>query len=50
MKVVNPNAARIDIGSKSHFVALGQEKEYVFEFGVFTKDIKAIIDFYSYIR
>lgn len=45
MKVVNPNAAGIDIGSKSHFVALGQGKEDVFEFGVFTKDIKAIIEF-----
>ena len=45
MKVVNPNAAGIDVGSKSHFVAIGQGKEDVFEFGVYTKDIKAIIAF-----
>ncbi len=45
MKIVNPKTAGIDVGSKSHFVALGQEKEDVFEFGLFTKDHKALIDF-----
>ncbi len=45
MQIVNPHAAGIDVGSKSHFVALGQEKEDVFEFGVFTKDHDALIDF-----
>jgi len=45
MKIVNPYAAGIDVGSKSHFVALGQEKNEVFEFGVFTKDYKKLIEF-----
>jgi transposase len=34
MKIVNPNACGIDIGSKSHFVAIGQQKEDVKEFGI----------------
>ncbi len=45
MKIVNPNAGGIDVGSKSHLVALGREKEDVFEFGVFTKDHETLIDF-----
>ncbi|QYS89955.1 hypothetical protein FLACOL_01180 [Flavobacterium columnare] len=26
MQIVNPNAAGIDVGSRSHFVAIGQDK------------------------
>lgn len=36
MQVVNPYAAGIDVGSRSHYVALGQRPEDVFEFGVNT--------------
>lgn len=42
MEVVNPNAAGIDIGSRSHFVAVGQGNEDVKEFGVYNDDLKAI--------
>jgi hypothetical protein len=42
MEIVNPNAAGIDIGSKSHFVAVGQALEDVKEFGVYAEDLKAV--------
>lgn len=42
MEVVNPNAAGIDIGSRSHFVAVGQAADDVREFGVYNEDLKAI--------
>jgi len=44
MKIVNPNAAGIDIGSRSHFVAIGQGLEDVREFGVYSKDLSELID------
>jgi transposase len=34
MKVVNPHAAGIDIGSRSHFVAVGQDLSQIKEFGI----------------
>jgi transposase len=40
MPVVNPHAAGIDIGSKSHFVCVAQDN--VKEFPVFTEDLHAI--------
>ena len=42
MEIVNPYAAGIDIGSRSHFVAVGQGSEDVREFGVYNEDLKAI--------
>ncbi len=39
MEIVNFNAAGIDIGSRSHFVAVGQSLEDVNEFGVYTEDL-----------
>lgn len=42
LEIVNPNAAGIDIGSRSHFVAIGQGEEDVREFGVYNDDLKAI--------
>ena len=43
---VNPDAAGIDIGSASHFVAipLGRDEETVKEFKSFTSDLYAIAD------
>lgn len=38
LEVVNPHAAGIDIGSRSHWVAVGQDAEDVKEFGVYTED------------
>lgn len=39
MDIVNPNCAGIDVGSKSHFVAVGQSLEDVKEFGVYAEDL-----------
>jgi len=39
MEIINPNAGGIDIGSKSHFVAVGQSLEDVKEFGVYAEDL-----------
>lgn len=38
LEVVHPNAAGIDIGSRSHWVAVGQNAEDVKEFGVYSDD------------
>jgi transposase len=43
MEIVNPQAAGIDVGSRSHFVAVGQSKEDVREFGVYNEDLQAIV-------
>ena len=43
MQVVNPNAAGIDVGSKSHYVAIGQGLDHVMEFGVFSSDLKELV-------
>jgi transposase len=42
MKVVNSHAAGIDVGSRSHFVAIGQDDEQVREFGAYNEDLKAL--------
>ncbi len=42
MEIINQNAAGIDIGSRSHFVAVGQALEDVKEFGVYAEDLTAI--------
>lgn len=42
MPIVNPNAAGIDVGSRSHFVAVGQRAEDVREFGVYSDELQAL--------
>ncbi len=42
MEIINPNAAGIDIGSRSHFVAIGQGSNDVREFGVYNEDLTSI--------
>ena len=42
MDIINPQCAGIDIGSRSHFVAIGQKETDVKEFGVFNEDLFAI--------
>jgi len=42
MSIVNRNAAGIDIGSRSHFVGIGQGKDKVREFGVYSQDLKEL--------
>jgi len=44
MAIVNPNAAGIDIGSRSHFVAIGTTKEDVKEFGVYAEDLTQLCE------
>ena len=42
MDIINPHCAGIDIGSRSHFVAVGQALEDVKEFGVYADDLTDI--------
>ena len=42
LEVVNPYAAGIDIGSRSHWVAVGQDAQDVREFGVYTEDYQKL--------
>ena len=42
MPIVHPNAAGIDVGSRSHFVAVGQSTDNVREFGVYSEDLQAL--------
>ena len=44
MEIINPYAAGIDIGSRSHFVAIGQAEKDVREFGVYNNDLRSISD------
>lgn len=44
MEVVNPHAAGIDVGSRSHWVAVGQSEHDVKEYGVFNDDLFALSD------
>lgn len=37
LDVVNPQAAGIDVGSRSHYVAIGQGDDEVKEFGVYNE-------------
>lgn len=39
MEVINTHAAGIDVGSRSHFAAVGQSLEDVKEFGVYAEDL-----------
>lgn len=45
LDVVNPHACGIDIGSRSHYVAIGQGKDDVQEFGVYTEDHSKLIEY-----
>jgi transposase len=44
-KIIHPNAAGIDVGSRSHMVAIDQSKENVREFGIYTKDHEELITY-----
>ena len=44
MAIVNAHAAGIDVGSRQHYVAVGQEPQDVRTFNVYTKDHKALIE------
>jgi len=42
LTVVNPHAAGIDVGSRTHFVAIGQEQKDVKSFGVYAEDLTSL--------
>lgn len=44
LEIVNPNAAGIDVGSRSHFVAIGQSHKDVREFGVYALHLKELVE------
>jgi len=44
MEVINTSAAGIDIGSRSHYVAVGQSLQDVKEFGVYAEDLIALCE------
>jgi transposase len=44
LEILNPSAAGIDVGSRSHFVAVGQGSKDVREFGVYAEDHLALIE------
>ena len=44
LPIVNAHAAGIDIGSRTHWVAVDQNKENVQSFGVYTQDHQYLID------
>tara|TARA_R110002124_G_scaffold277522_1_gene449020 strand:- start:4 stop:252 length:249 start_codon:yes stop_codon:yes gene_type:complete len=44
MEIINPHAAGVDIGSRSHWVSVGQKDKYIREFGVFNDDLKAVVE------
>lgn len=44
LEVVHPNAAGIDIGSRSHWVAVGQDAQDIKEFGVYSEDQMAMCE------
>jgi len=43
MSVINSHAAGIDVGSKEHYVAVGQQSSDVCTFGVYSKDNAALV-------
>ena len=42
MEIVNPDAAGIDIGSRSHWVSVGQSDDEIKEFGVYNENLREI--------
>lgn len=42
MKIINANCSGIDVGSRSHFVAIGQDLDDVREFGIYAEDLKSM--------
>jgi len=44
MEIVNPHAAGVDVGSRSHWVAVGQQEKDIREFGVFNQDLFEMAD------
>jgi transposase len=45
MEIINPHAAGIDVGSRSHYVAVGQGMDELKEFGVYAPDLLEIVEY-----
>jgi hypothetical protein len=45
MQVLNPNAAGIDVGSRSHFVAVGQNENEIKEYNVYQSGLKELVEY-----
>ena len=48
LEVVNKNAAGIDIGSRSHWVAVGQSDNLIKEFGVYNENLYELADWLTH--
>lgn len=44
MEIVNPHAGGVDVGSRSHWVATGQDDSEVREFGVYNEDLFSLAE------
>jgi transposase len=44
LDIINPTAAGIDVGSRSHYVAVGQSLDDVKEFGVYAEDLTKLCE------
>ena len=44
MEIINTNAGGIDVGSRSHYVAVGQSLEDVKEFGVYAEELTELCE------
>ena len=44
LEIVNPKSAGIDVGSRTHYVAIGQSHEDVREFGAYASDLKEMVE------
>ncbi len=44
LEIINAKAAGIDVGSRSHYVAVGQSLQDVKEFGVYAEDLTALCE------
>lgn len=47
MEIINPHAAGIDVGSRSHWAATSQIGGDIREFGVFNDDLFAMADWFN---
>ena len=43
-KIINPHCAGIDVGSRTHYVAIGQDLKDVKQFGVYVEDLKGLAE------
>src|SRR6267143_114533 len=47
LEIFNPHCAGIDVGSRFHQVAIGQKKEHIRRFGIYTEDDRLLIEWFK---